>query len=118
MATDFITTNIAHRDCVKCANSAEAARTLAKVTGSVGSTHKDGTHFATVRRADRMHDYDPSDDEVKFSFYNVNEVGTVYDKYDSFDSALAVLKEFPNDTIVTVIAGSPGDLAYGGRLGS
>jgi hypothetical protein len=53
--TIFITTNIAHRNCEKCADCADSARIMARASGSVGATHNDGGHFATVRRGDQMH---------------------------------------------------------------
>lgn len=57
--TMFITIDLAHRDCEKCADCADSARTMAQVSGSVGASHQDGTHYATVQRADRMHDIHP-----------------------------------------------------------
>lgn len=62
--TVFITTQIAHRNCKKCADSADSARITARVTGSVGATHSNGEHSATVRRADQMHT-GPSPEVVK-----------------------------------------------------
>lgn len=44
--------------------------------------------------------------EVEVVFYNVNEEDAVYDRHNSLDAALSVLKEFPNDSIVVVSTGS------------
>lgn len=63
-SSEFITTDIAHRDCEACAGCADRARTMAKATGSVGATEESVIgpsydqvqHHATVHRADRMHE--------------------------------------------------------------
>lgn len=48
----FIVTASTHgMSCAGCAEAAEKAITIARVTGSVGATHDDnGTHIATVKR--------------------------------------------------------------------
>ena len=50
MTTDFITVDLAHRDCEECARCVEHARTMAIVTGSTGATETNGAHYATVQR--------------------------------------------------------------------
>lgn len=60
------------------------------------------------------HNYDPDkhdgpdpDDPPGILFYNVNEEGVPYDQHADYESAEAVLRQFPNDSIVVVTVDSP-----------
>jgi hypothetical protein len=44
---------------------------------------------------------------MDFVFFIVNEDGYVYEQHNSFESAQVALEQFPNDTIVVAVVGSP-----------
>lgn len=62
------------------------------------------------------HGYDPDapdpDDPRGIIFYNVNEEGLAYERFETMTEALVLLNEFPNDTIVVCTVGSPTDQKY------
>lgn len=37
------------------------------------------------------------------TFFNVNEEDQTYDEHDNLEAAVAILEEFPNDTIVVCL---------------
>jgi hypothetical protein len=44
---------------------------------------------------------------MDFVFFIVNEDGYVYEQHNSFESAQVSLEQFPNDTVVVAVVGSP-----------
>lgn len=53
---------------------------------------------------------------MDYIYYNVNEDGEVYDCTGLWTIARQSLDQYPNDTVVMVVSGSPADKEYARKM--
>lgn len=53
---------------------------------------------------------------MEYVFYSVNEDGEPYDRHETLTPAVVMLRQFPNDTVVITVVGSPTDEKYAAAL--